>query len=294
MASSPNKVLEAIRRLQTPAFPTYSGEWERQWETQPIDNIVISHISHISHSETVGRVGNDAEADSPASGPCAGDLDLHGESRVSLILSGKSGKCGKTVKNESENSDLTFPTSFPTQCDQWEMSDKCAGDARPAGPTVDEPAPRVISGPLAAKLAYALVSADPCPGFRADEWLAAWERALDFLCEREAEATALGWDGRTLLGVHPVVGVNRVDYTGALLMTPKVALIAADTITYANGNKFHRASVPADAVPVWDWGKPKEAAPPAPGLDFNDAKPQEAGDRILRRRKTRNGGDNAA
>jgi hypothetical protein len=105
---------------------------------------------------------------------------------------------------------------------------------------------------------------EPCPGFgtvmidwgpqRESEWPTLKQQALQFLLEHEAEATALGWRDIDLLGVHPVVGLKRPDYPGALLLGfYPVRTITAETITYSNGLRFQRASVPEGAVAIWDF-----------------------------------------
>jgi hypothetical protein len=107
---------------------------------------------------------------------------------------------------------------------------------------------------LLGRLAAMPASITPCPGFRTGEWEDMRRRAIVFLHAQEAEATALGWRDIDLLGVHPVVGITRVDYTGALLLGfYPVASITAEAITYANGLKFLRSSVPEDAVPIWEF-----------------------------------------
>jgi hypothetical protein len=95
----------------------------------------------------------------------------------------------------------------------------------------------------------------PCPGFRSDvDWTRSRRALLTFLSDRRDKAVALGWTAIDLLGVHPVVGVARVDYCGALLIgVSPVQLITAETIVYVNGLKFHRGTTPPDAVPIWAW-----------------------------------------
>jgi hypothetical protein len=62
-----------------------------------------------------------------------------------------------------------------------------------------------------------------------------------------------GWTAVKLFGVHPVVGVIRVDCCGALMLCSagQVASVEADLIRYVNGLVFRRASVANLAVPVW-------------------------------------------
>jgi hypothetical protein len=126
------------------------------------------------------------------------------------------------------------------------------GSVAPARAPAD-PTPADALPPLATLLAAMATATDPCPGFRTKEWPDIWYRALQFLCEREEEAAALGWGTLELLGVHPVVGVTRVDYCGALTLgvASPVKVITAEAIVYDNKQVFRRASVPADAVPIW-------------------------------------------
>jgi hypothetical protein len=60
-----------------------------------------------------------------------------------------------------------------------------------------------------------------------------------------------------LFGVHPVVGVIRVDCCGALMLCSagRVLAIEADAISHANGLTFRRAAHASGAVPVWNFGR---------------------------------------
>jgi hypothetical protein len=101
----------------------------------------------------------------------------------------------------------------------------------------------------------------PGPGAREGEWNGVRSRALTFLDTMGHLAGGLGWTVLDLLAVHPVVGVARVDYCGALLLGcgSPVQLITAETIVYVNGLKFRRGRMPVDAVPVWAWGESSPA-----------------------------------
>jgi hypothetical protein len=96
----------------------------------------------------------------------------------------------------------------------------------------------------------------PCPGLQLRVWIRLHAAAVKFMVTRGEAALSEGWNVTSLLGVHPVVGAHRIDYTGALLTgsTP-INQLSADTITYQNGLKFRRVSVPDDAVPVWAFGQ---------------------------------------
>ena len=111
------------------------------------------------------------------------------------------------------------------------------------------------------RLAALGTNVDPCPGFSRDplsrcagqRWVEVSHRALLFLEHHEAEAVAHGWSEIELVGVHPVVGVRRLDYTGALLIGRSDAVaIDAQCLRYGNGLIYRRQPMPADCVPVWE------------------------------------------
>ena len=93
---------------------------------------------------------------------------------------------------------------------------------------------------------------DPCTGFRPGAWARVWAGALDFIERHGDGAHGLGWTAQELFGVHPVVGVIRVDFTGALLLTVAGRVLAVEVglIRYAIGLAFHRAFCEA-RVPIW-------------------------------------------
>ena len=97
---------------------------------------------------------------------------------------------------------------------------------------------------------------DPCPGFRPGAWARVWANALDFIDRHGAAAHSLGWTAEELFGVHPVVGVIRVDHCGALMLSNAGRILAVETnlIRYANGLTFRRAGVASLSVPIWRFG----------------------------------------
>jgi hypothetical protein len=102
---------------------------------------------------------------------------------------------------------------------------------------------------------------DPCPGFRLGEWHRVRANALAILAAHEYAAISLGWSAPDLLGVHPIVGVARLDYCGALLLGfGPVKLVTAEAIVYANDLVYRRCPTPADAVPVWAYRRNEETA----------------------------------
>jgi hypothetical protein len=79
--------------------------------------------------------------------------------------------------------------------------------------------------------------------------------ALDFLDRHGEEAERLGWTDVELFGVHPVVGVIRVDCAGALMLTVggKVESVEAKAIRYVNGLAFRPGVGSSPSVPVWSF-----------------------------------------
>ncbi|MCJ2107833.1 hypothetical protein MKK70_21130 [Methylobacterium sp. E-041] len=93
----------------------------------------------------------------------------------------------------------------------------------------------------------------PCPGFSAQRWQEMREAAIDFLDRFGEEVVALGWTVTDLFGVHPTVGVVRVDYCGGLMINARRVEAIGDTwIRY--GNQTFRRDRPGRpiGVPVWE------------------------------------------
>src|SRR4051794_8126224 len=112
-------------------------------------------------------------------------------------------------------------------------------------------------------LARLAPSRAPCPGFRAGQWPRVHAAALDFLANTAETAAALGWSTVELFGVHPVVGVSRVDCCGALMVSNgnPIAEITPDLIRYANGLAYRRTPPGGPTVPVWQFGAEQQATP---------------------------------
>ena len=60
---------------------------------------------------------------------------------------------------------------------------------------------------------------DPCPGFWSNAWARVQANALAFIEQHGAAAHGLGWTAQELFGVHPTLGVIRVDHGGALMLS---------------------------------------------------------------------------
>ncbi|MCJ2052008.1 hypothetical protein [Methylobacterium sp. J-070] len=96
----------------------------------------------------------------------------------------------------------------------------------------------------------------PCPGYRGDEWIAVFRRALGFLDTFGAQAEALGWTAVRLFGVHPEAGIIRVDACGGLVL-PVSGLVRAITATEISfGHLTHREKPgQPEGVPWWEFGQ---------------------------------------
>jgi len=66
----------------------------------------------------------------------------------------------------------------------------------------------------------------------------------------------MGWSIVALFGVHPVVGVSRVDCCGALMVSSgsPIAEVTPALIRYRNGLAYRRTPPGGPSVPVWAFG----------------------------------------
>jgi hypothetical protein len=98
---------------------------------------------------------------------------------------------------------------------------------------------------------------DPCPGFRPGAWARVWSNALDFIDRHGAEAHRLGWTAVELFGVHPALGVIRVDHAGALMLAVagRGLAVEAGLIRHANGLALRRSFGSVASVLVWNFGR---------------------------------------
>src|SRR4051794_16921666 len=97
---------------------------------------------------------------------------------------------------------------------------------------------------------------DPCPGFRTGQWLSVHAAARGSLATTAGAAAAMGWSTVALFGVHPVVGVRRVDCCGALMVSSgsPIAEVTPALIRYRNGLAYRRTPPGGPSVPVWAFG----------------------------------------
>jgi hypothetical protein len=63
----------------------------------------------------------------------------------------------------------------------------------------------------------------------------------------------MGWSTVELFGVHPIVGVRRVDCCGALMVSSgsPIAEVTPALIRYRNGLAYRRMPPGGPSVPVW-------------------------------------------
>lgn len=81
-------------------------------------------------------------------------------------------------------------------------------------------------------------------------------RALKFLDRFGPQAEALGWTASRLFGLHPKVGILRVDYCGALVLPIGGAVRAITATDICLGHLTHREkSAQPEGVPLWEVGR---------------------------------------
>jgi hypothetical protein len=68
----------------------------------------------------------------------------------------------------------------------------------------------------------------PCPGINLGNWPQIHTVALQFLLDHADRAADLGWTTELLFGVHPQVGVVRVDACGALMISGGKPVVAIE------------------------------------------------------------------
>ena len=73
----------------------------------------------------------------------------------------------------------------------------------------------------------------------------------------------MGWSIVALFGVHPVVGVSRVDCCGALRVSSgsPIAEVTPECIRYRDGLAYRRVPPGGPSVPVWQVAAEQQAAP---------------------------------
>src|SRR4051794_10813430 len=104
---------------------------------------------------------------------------------------------------------------------------------------------------------------DPCPGFRTGQWPRVHAAAITFLANQAEAAVGMGWTTPELFGVHPVVGVRRVDCCGALMVSSgnPITEVTPVLIRYRNGLAYRRMPPGGPSVPVWQVAAEQQATP---------------------------------
>jgi hypothetical protein len=104
-----------------------------------------------------------------------------------------------------------------------------------------------------------------CRGFfPQDAWRHCCREILVFLDETRSPywariAAECGWDDTGLFGVHPVVGIARLDCAGALLVNlrgERVTQVLPILIRFHNGVAAYRVPAHPAAIPIWDFKEP--------------------------------------
>jgi hypothetical protein len=102
------------------------------------------------------------------------------------------------------------------------------------------------------------LSADqvPCPGYTPTGWVSVYGRALEFLDTFGPQAETLGWTAARLFGVHPQLGVVRVDACGALVLPTGSGVRAITATEVALGHLTYREKPGQPAgIPLWEFGR---------------------------------------
>ncbi len=97
----------------------------------------------------------------------------------------------------------------------------------------------------------------PCPGFTMATWGTTHEVCINFLDRNAEEAAALGWTTLQLFGVHPQVGLIRVDFCGGVVIPgDKLSALTANRIEFGD-TAYYRDTPgrPTGAVPIWLFGR---------------------------------------
>ena len=71
----------------------------------------------------------------------------------------------------------------------------------------------------------------------------------------------MGWSIVALFGVHPVVGVSRVDCCGALRVSSgsPIAEVTPECIRYRDGLAYRRTPPGGPSLPVWAFGDEQDS-----------------------------------
>jgi len=109
-----------------------------------------------------------------------------------------------------------------------------------------------------------------CHGFSSNCWADIYDIMDSIFLEHAEAAARCDWSTLELFGVHPTVGIARVEWCGALSFAGlKVIEVGRDAIRYASGLVYRRVPI-VPAVPVWGAASKRRG-------DLGRRKPRPAG-----------------
>ena len=240
LASFFAETAEAVQGKQTEKFPAVPVSGEASGNGQSIANNDISRTSRISRGSNQGQalVRNDTVQAGARAG--AGE-----RARVSDAAERETREQRETLTGSTASS--SRPLSQKREIER--------GTGNPS------PLPGSDGlGLWRAGLAR-LVTIDPersssAAGYRPGEWPMVYDRAIVFLDEFGPQAEALGWTAPRLFGVHPQIGIVRVDCCGALVLPigGPVRAITATEVSF--GHLTHREKPgQTKGPPIWEFGR---------------------------------------
>ena len=94
---------------------------------------------------------------------------------------------------------------------------------------------------------------EPCPGISASEWPVLCDRAFDLLEQHGERAVELGWTVEDLFGVHPKLGIRRVDHADALVVGAgrPIGYFDADRMQRGHLNYYRTKPGRRVGIPIW-------------------------------------------
>ena len=125
---------------------------------------------------------------------------------------------------------------------------------------VAQPSVFAVADTIIARLLALPDDVDPCPGFLSREWRTIRKNAVAAMRAFGDRALEIGWSELDLLGVHPAVGVHRLDHVGALLIfVSPVIRIDARYVTYKNRLRRTRCEIPGATISLLEFAADRGA-----------------------------------
>ena len=234
MAATAAAAAEPAKIDPVPRFPTQEAKCGNE---QAIDKQYISRISHNSHELS-------AETGSTHAGNLQAGASVRASAGARESPAGGGGNVG-TLGNARRINDFPFPQHYS------KVGNVGKDGATPPLLPADDGLTIWRAG-----LALLAPAAPPCPGYRADEWSRTLARMLTFLDEFGEQAEALSWTAPRLFGVHPQIGIVRVDHCGALVLPlgGPVRAITATEISFGHLTHREKPGQP-EGVLIWEFGR---------------------------------------